>query len=202
MNNKSNHPELETVVPADVAEIAAMLDALGAAERASMPGGMAEGISAVSYAALLYPESADAVTETSVVAASAEAEREHVPAGLEDRVFEASRRELVGAKPGLRLAGEGTLPPRRVVKLVWWQRSAMRVAAAVAIIGAGATAFVVLRGDEQAAVEPDVSVIAASFDSEMERFFDLLESTPSTTASESSLGDHSITDALLEWESL
>lgn len=203
MNDRHNNPAQETGVPADVADIAAMLDAMGAADRASMPRGVAEGAGIASFAVLLHPEGADAAAQAAAIAAAAEADRASVPIGLEQRVFEASRMELVAAAPGLRLTGEGPLPMRRAMRPVWWQRSAARAAAAVAIIGAGAAVFVSMRGSEPPAVDPDVSVIAASFDSEMERFFDLLESTPSAGSTETGLGeDHSITDELLEWESL
>ncbi len=209
MKDEANNPidtDSGDVMPRDVADIAAMLDALGAADRASMPGSARERVCAASAYAMLHPEGVDAAAEAGVIAVSARAEGALVPAGLEERVFEASRGELA-ATMGLRLAGEGRLPPRvqRVtVRRVWWRTGAARLAAAVAIVGAGAVAFVSLRSDEQgAAPQPDVAVLAASFDSELAALYDLLESTPAASSSDvGAVTDHSITDVLLDWESL
>lgn len=198
----------DAMLPADLADIAAMLDRLGSADRASMPRGMAERIGEVSMAALLHPEGADAAEHAGAIAASAQAERELVPAGLEDRVFAASRGELAGAGiaaggGGLKLVGEGGLPPRRVARPVWWRTGAARMAAAVAVIGSGAAIFVAMQRSVETTTGPDASVLAASFDSELDTFFDLLDSTPSAVGAGVGIGtDHSITDTLLEWESL
>lgn len=204
--NNSIDTDSSDVMPRDVADIAAMLDALGAAERDSMPVSARERISAASAYAMLHPEGVDAAAEVGAIAVSARAEGELVPVGLEERVFEASRGELVATR-SLRLAGEGSLPPlgeRVTVRRVWWRAGAARLAAAVAIVGAGAVAFVSLRSGEQgAAPQPDVAVLAASFDSELAALYDLLESTPAASLSDvGAATDHSITDVLLDWESL
>jgi hypothetical protein len=103
----------------------------------------------------------------------------------------------------LKLVGEGDLPPRRVVRPVWWRSGAARMAAGIAIIGAGAAVFIAMQQSVETTTEPDASVLAASFDSELDTFFDLLDSAPSDGGDEVGIGtDHSITDTLLEWESL
>lgn len=203
MKNESNNTNLDLNTPADVVDIAAMLDALGAADRESMPRGMGARICEVSFSTVLHPEGADSAAEAGGIAAAAHADRELVPAGLEERVFEASRGELVAATGGLRLVGEGSLPAKRVIRPVWWRTGAARIAAAIAIVVGGAAMFVSMQQGEQTTTEPDAAVIAASFDSELDAFFDLLDSTPSIERSDVGIDtDHSITDTLLEWESL
>jgi len=200
----SHVPDPDTAIPADLLAIAAMLDSLGAADRDSMPRGIAERIAASSAGVLLHPDAADSAGEIAAIARSVHQERELVPAGLEQRVFEASRGELAGGAK-LKLSGEGKLPSRVTVRPVWWRGGVARLAAAIAIVSTGALVFVSLRqgGAVLESTGADVRVLSASFDSEMAVFLDLLESAPGSGATETGmLNDHSITDQLLEWESL
>jgi len=200
----SHVPDPDEMTPADLIAIAALLDSLGSADRDSMPVGMAERIAATSAGAMLHPDAADSAEEIAAIARTVEVERELVPAGLEQRVFEASRGELAGGTK-LKLSGEGKLPSRVTVRPAWWRGGVARLAAAMAIVSAGVLVFVSLRqgGEALESTGTDVKVLSASFDSEMAEFFDLLESAPGTGATETGmLNDHSITDQLLEWESL
>ncbi len=204
-NAKSqNQQESEAAVPADLADIAGLLDGLGSAERASMPLGAGTRIGAASVHALLHPDAAEVAAGAGVAAHSAAVEIEQAPAGLEDRVFEASRGEIAG-RARLRLVGADAHRAQRVTtRGGWWRSGVYRLAASVAIVGMGAVAFVSLRGGGGSDVPgSDVKVLAASFDSELAAFYDLLESAPSAgTTQTGHAADHSLTEQLLDWESL
>ena len=193
MNTHQNIPDdaNDCPPPPDVADIAAMLDELGAADRASMHEQGEQRIADAAMAACLHADVAIAVALGDPAA----------PSGLEQRVFEASRARLAGGR-GLRLAGEGVLPARRVAA-AWWGSGLARLAAAVLFAGAGVAVVITMRAGQVVPDPNGASVLAVSFSTEMEAFFDLLDSAPAAGAQDNASGlDHSVTEDLLEWESL
>jgi len=178
-------------VPPDVADITALLDALGSEDRASMDGRGLQHITVAAATACLHADIAVALTLDSA----------HPPVGLEQRVFEASRAGLA-ATNGLRLTGTGALPARRVGDR-WWNPSLARIAAAIVVAGAGVVVIVAMRAAQIVPEQDGSSMLAASLTTEMEVLFDLLDSAPGAGVPDTAAAsDHSVTEDLLEWESL
>ncbi len=201
MDQSQDNPIVDETLPADLADIAALLDRAGAANRAAMPGRAIERVAAASTHAMLNPESVEVASAVGAVAIDARVAAASGPEGLEERVFLASREALVSA-PALRLAGEGTLPPPRVLRPIrTWIPAAL--AAMLTIAGAGLVLY--LRTNvatpDAVGVPNGGNITTASFETEMENFLDLLESAPETDIVETTT-DFATIDELLDWESL
>lgn len=187
--NMLNHDAYEHL-DADLGAFARMLDDAGAMDRARMPLGAADRIHAASLASL------HGIVETSAQVSELGAiDRAAGSPDLEDRVFDSSRVELVGASRGLKLAGEGTFPKTTVVVRSGWSTSRVRALAAALLIGAaGVTTYIgVQQGSNTVNPVPgpspvSVESLAAQVSTQMDTLFVAMEGL-SAGATETSDGE-------------
>lgn len=190
---------------AELAAFARALDDAGAADRARMRPEVAERALLSSLGSLHGTVEVNAqMSELGAL------DRATAPANLEDRVFEASRAELVGASAAasLRLAGAGDFPPQRVVVRSIWTSGRLRTLAAALLIGAaGIFAYISTRSPSPimpdghsglgatniAADDQSTEALAARISSQMDTLFVAMESVPSSSA------DSSDTEFNPEW---
>lgn len=184
MNHSANKPNHEHL-PSDLGELASLLDAAGAASRAEPAGEFARRMFEGSRNQLVPQELAPAAAGMESLAA---AERIAAGAELEASAFELSREAVTSGRnvPVLRLApGDAPHHQTRVVVRTWSQRL-VRIAAAVAVVGAGVLAYQMSnRGSGGAPVVPDTgsTSLAERVSTEMDVLLLAIDMNPHDSAS-------------------
>lgn len=209
MNQSSHKPANsdDQHLPAELRDLASLLDSSGTASRAEPTSDFERRMFESSRAMLVPQDVSHAAAQLETLAA---ADRRAAGAGLEAQAFELSREAVASGRnaPMLHLAGSDRQPDRIVVRR--WSIGVLRVAAAIAVIGAGVIAYQMSGrsgGGGAAPVAPSSVQLAERVGTEMDALLLAIDMNPhdATTADASDPdadGDSVWMDELFNKESL
>lgn len=186
-----SHGEPDAQMEADLRSLAAELDRLGAVDRTSADAHLVERVCAASIVHLqsIAPMSAQ-VSELGAI------ERATAPGDLEARVHEASRRrirDLVGARPGLRMAG--TEADVRPAPRTFWSMGVVRAAAMLALVAsAGLVTWIGTRPSG-----PTTAQLSAQIEQDMELLFAVVDERAGSASDTTEASSEPDTQEITEW---
>lgn len=199
MTNHRHHPHSDPSpgdpgdahLDADLRSLAAELDRLGAADRDAIATRRVEQVCLASA-----PHLHAAAPMAAQMSELGAIDRASAPIDLEARVHEASReriRALVGARPGLRLAG--TDAETKPIRRTFWSMGAVRAAAMLTLVAsAGVITWIGMRP-----TRPTSAQLSAQIERDMEILFAVVDERAGSSAETTESSNEPDTQEITEW---